>query len=64
MISLLWRKIYELLPLKCPHLLQNNITGPANVRSNEEFAEYMLKTLGYSLPTGTCLTDLSVLSHR
>ena len=28
------------------------------------FAEYMLKTLGYTLPTGTCLTDISAKSHR
>ena len=27
-------------------------------------AEYMLKTLGYVLPTGTCLIDISERSHR
>jgi len=28
------------------------------------FAEYMLTTLGYVLPTGTCLIDISERSHR
>lgn len=30
----------------------------------KSFAEYMLKELGYTLPTGTCLVDISVRSHR
>jgi hypothetical protein len=28
------------------------------------FAEFMLKELGYVLPTGTCLLDISERSHR
>ncbi len=28
------------------------------------FAELMLKELGYVLPTGTCLLDISERSHR
>lgn len=30
----------------------------------KSFAEYMLKELGYVLPTGTCLVDISERSHR
>ena len=30
----------------------------------KSFAEYMLKELGYILPTGTCLLDISERSHR
>jgi uridine phosphorylase len=30
----------------------------------KSFAEYMLQELGYVLPTGTCLTDISERSHR
>jgi len=30
----------------------------------KSFAEYMLKELGYVLPTGTCLLDISERSHR
>ena len=30
----------------------------------KSFAEYMLSQLGYLLPTGTCLQDISERSHR
>ena len=30
----------------------------------KSFAEYMLSQLGYMLPTGTCLVDISERSHR
>merc|ERR1712106_330439 len=30
----------------------------------KSFAEYMLRQLGYLLPTGTCLVDISERSHR
>ena len=30
----------------------------------KSFAEYMLGQLGYLLPTGTCLLDISAQSHR
>merc|ERR1712106_1213556 len=33
-------------------------------RRMKSFAEYMLRQLGYLLPTGTCLVDISERSHR
>ena len=30
----------------------------------EIFARYIVKEIGYNLPTGTCLNDISKNSHR